>query len=177
SWSPDEGPRDRAPAERPRRGMARRPRRRRRGRTDRDVGAAGHAARAAVAALQRATRSRRPARRRADASRLPAAVGRRTPRRRTAPRRTGAAGARGLRAERRRDLPASRLHITPSRRGAVMEPEREMPVVIRIGEHEVTAGTLTVDPAEPVAPQIAEFLHTVADTVADITDDEQEGDE
>lgn len=54
-----------------------------------------------------------------------------------------------------------------------MEPEREMPVVIRIGEHEVTAGTLTVDPAEPVAPQIAEFLHTVAD----ITDDEQEGDE
>nr|WP_278458722.1 hypothetical protein [Thermobifida fusca] len=58
-----------------------------------------------------------------------------------------------------------------------MEPEREMPVVIRIGEHEVTAGPLTVDPAEPVAPQIAEFLHTVADTVADITDDEQEGDE
>lgn len=46
-----------------------------------------------------------------------------------------------------------------------------------MGRYEYTAGTLTVDPAEPVAPQIAEFLHTVADTVADITDDEQEGDE
>ncbi|MFJ9558052.1 hypothetical protein ACIRPH_29965 [Nocardiopsis sp. NPDC101807] len=58
-----------------------------------------------------------------------------------------------------------------------MDGEREMPVVVSIGEHEVNAGTLTLDLDEPVAPQIADFLRALAEAVEDISaDDEQEGD-
>lgn len=49
------------------------------------------------------------------------------------------------------------------------------PVTVTIGEDTAEIGTVTLDPAEAVAPQIAELLRAAADAIEHDEEDDEDG--